>query len=173
MLNTTTLEQQRALKQRRKTNPYRPAENIVLHTPIQLNSLGALFNPHAPFSACRLCGALYQTDDDRTVRNYMQSGRITEHYNHLTKESYFTGDSSATRLLDESTERRQRWRRLHEWRYHTQNEIDNFAKTGFALTPEAAHKLAPYGIVPTGNMHEEIVDALATAPRAPINDAEG
>lgn len=154
------------------SNPHKPAEAILLSTPIGLDSLGAKFRIEAPFSVCRLCGAIYQSDADRLCRTFLESGRIIEHYNHLTKESYFTGDPQALSLLDLSTERRDRWRRLHERRYHTDAEIADFSKTGFALTPEAAHKLAPFGITPLGGLHEEISDALFTAPRAPINDAE-
>jgi len=34
--------------------------------------------------------------------------------------------------------------------------------------PAAAHKLAPYGIVPLGNAYDvDIVDAMYEAPRAP------
>jgi hypothetical protein len=61
---------------------------------------------------------------------------------------------------------------LHARRYHTQDEVDTLLSTGWALTPEAAHKLAPYGFAPLGNMHDDIIDAMATAPRAPIEDAE-
>lgn len=170
---THVLHTTRLLRQRRQSNPYRPAENILLSDPIGLNDLGAKFNVHAPFSVCRLCGAIYQTDADRLCRSWLESGRIVEHFNPLSRESYFTGDAHACTVLDESTDRRERWRRLHERRYHSQDEIEAFAKTGFALTPEAAHRLAPYGIAPLGNLHAEIVDAMATAPRAPIDDAEG
>ena len=154
------------------TTTHKPQEPLLLSTPIGLDSLGAVFRVEAPFSACRICGSIYQTDADRLCRTYLESGRIVEHFNSLTQESYFTGDSQALAVLDLSTDRRARWRKLHERRYHTEEEIALLAKTGFALTPEAANRLAPYGITPLGNLHEEIVDALFTAPRAPIDDAE-
>lgn len=159
-------------KHPKSTNPYRPAEPILLATPIGLNDLGAKFRLEAPFIACRLCGALYQTDLDRLAKDYLESGRISEHFNPLSRESYFTGDEQAIRVLDESTERRNRWHSLHERRYHTEAEIEALTKTGFALTPEAANRLAPYGITPMGKLHTEIDDALFTASRAPSSDAE-
>lgn len=168
---TTSEEVTQVLRQRRKNNPYRPAENLLLAQPIGLNSLGVDFSVDAPFSACRLCGAIYQHPDDRLCKSWIDSGRITTRQN-LSGEIFYTGDIHACNVLDECTDRRERWRRLHERRYHTDEEIEQLQKTGFALTPEAAHKLAPYGITPLGNLHQEIVDAMATAPRAPINDAE-
>lgn len=151
---------------------YRPAEAILISTPIGLDSLGAKFVVEAPWSACRLCGVIYQSDLDRLSYEYLQDGRLKEVVDPFTKESIFTGDEHATRLLDDATDRRRRWRELHERRYHTDQEIESLQKTGFAFTPQAAHRLAPFGITPLGNAHEEIVDALFTAPRAPVDDVE-
>lgn len=155
------------------SSEFKPAEPIMLSTPIGLNSLGAAFNIDAPFSACRICGTIYQSKFDRLCRTYLEEGRLVENYNPLTRHSSFTGDLVATNTLEIATERRARWRRLHERRYHTVKEIAVLQSTGFAFTPEAANKLAPYGITPLGNMHEEIVNALFEAPRAPYVDVEG
>jgi hypothetical protein len=151
----------------------KPQEAILVSTPIGLADLGAKFKVEAPWSACRLCGAIYQSELDRLSYDMLQDGRITEHIDPYTNESIFIGDASAANLLDDATDRRRRWRELHERRYHTEEEIELLLQTGFAMTPQAAHRLAPFGITPLGNMHEEIVDALYTAPRAPIDDAEG
>lgn len=156
-------------------NKHKPAEPLLLATPLGLHDsglTGSEFVVEAPFAACRLCGALYQHADDRLTKEFLDRGVLIEHYNHLSKESYFTGSGQAVLLLEESTARRRRWRELHERRYHTTAEINNFAKTGYALTPEAANKLAPYGITPLGKLHEEIDAALLDAPRAPIVDIE-
>lgn len=144
----------------------------MLSTPIGLNSLGAEFVVEAPWCACRLCGAIYQSSLDRKCYAYGKEGRLTRVDDPLTGERYYIGDPQATRTLDEATDRRKRWRELHEKRNHTESETAQLHKTGFAMTPEAANKLAPFGITPLGNMHDEIVDALFTAPRAPIDDAE-
>ena len=146
---------------------YVPHEQVIFHTPVGLQSLGAKFDIEAPFAACRLCGVVYQSPLDSKAIDYVRSGYLYE-----VGGNYF-GHSVALNTLNEANEKRQRWRRLHERRYHTDKEITAFAETGYAFTPEAAHRLAPYGIVPTGNMSEEIVDAMFTAPRAPYDDAEG
>lgn len=145
----------------------------MLSTPIGLNSLGAVFNIEAPFSACRLCGAVFQSKEDRLSKQLLISGKIVEHWDPNTRTSTFSGDLHDLAVIDVSQDKRDRWRVWHERRYHTDSEIALLHSTGFAFTPEAANKLAPYGITPMGNMHEEIVDALHKAPRAPVTDAEG
>lgn len=153
-------------------NPHKPREPLLLSTPVGLNSLGAEFDPHAPFSACRLCGALYQTDRDRQCKNYVISGLIYD------VDGRWFGPAYAIDILDKCTARRNRWRELHERRYHSLSEIEAFAKTGHALTPEAAHRLAPYGIAPLltdsqeDALSSEIEHAMHTAPRKPSDDAE-
>lgn len=153
-------------------SPFKPAEALLISTPIGLSTLGAEFVVEAPFSACRLCGAIYQSPLDRLCYEYLKDHRLQEIVDRSNGESMFIGDEHACRVLDEATDRRKRWRELHERRYHTEQEVFALHQTGFAMTPEAAHKLAPFGITPLGNMHEEIVDALFTAPRKPENDAE-
>lgn len=153
-------------------NEFKPAEALMISTPIGLTSLGAEFIVEAPFTACRLCGAIYQSPLDRISYFDLQDGNLQEVADSYTHEVMFIGSEKATRNLDEATDRRRRWRYLHERRYHTEEEIMQLLQTGFAMTPEAAHRLAPYGITPLGNMHEEIVDALYTAPRKPSDDAE-
>jgi hypothetical protein len=130
------------------------------------------FDPRAPYAGCRLCGAIYQTELDRQSYQNQQDGLITIEYNALYDIEYYSGAESAIKTYNEATERRTRWREIHRKRYHTDEEVERFTKTGYALTPQAAHKLAPYGFAPMGNLHEEIVDAMATAPRAPLDDAE-
>lgn len=156
-------------------NQFRPQENLLLSTPIGLKSLGAEFMVEAPFSACRLCGAIYQSKLDRLCYAFREEmpPRLIEVFDPFTQTSSFTGDVFALNTLNEADERRARWRRLHERRYHTEDEMNALQRSGFALTPEAANKLAPYGITPLGNLHEDIASALFEAPRTPLNDAEG
>lgn len=138
-------------------NPFSPGESILLSTPLGLDELGSDFNPHAPFTACRLCGALMQTDRDRFSLELMDEG-----------------DVALARLISaDETEKRHNWLRRHEQLNHPISEIEAFQKTGWAMTPEAAHRLAPFGIAPTGNITPDIVDAMLTAPRAPSVEESG
>lgn len=161
------------LEERRRVsgNPYRPAENVMLAQPIGLNDLGIKFNVNAPFRCCRLCGAIYQSSDDRLCRSYLEEGTLVEHKS-ITNRICFTGPQSALTLIDIANAKRERWAKLHERRYHTESETIALQKSGFAFTPEAANKLAPYGITPLGNLHPEIADALYEAPRKPFDDVE-
>lgn len=134
-------------------NAFSPAESIFLSTPLGLDELGSDFDPLAPFTACRLCGALMQTARDRLSYELMGEGEVR----------------LAQLIASTETENRHNWLRRHEKVCHPLSEIEAFSKTGWAMTPEAAHKLAPFGIAPMGNLDGGIVDAMATAPRAPIN----
>lgn len=66
------------------------------------------------------------------------------------------------------------WRVLHNKR-HTEKEHLELVASGRNLTPEAAQKLATYGIIDfTGLvLDNELAHAYAEAPRAPLNDVEG
>jgi hypothetical protein len=133
-----------------------PAEPIMLSTPIGLRGLGDDFNPHAPFTACRLCGWLMQTREDRESFELNKSDELDDQF----KAKVIHNNQVILRhnALDK-----------HNKTEHPNydNEIKVLELMGWAFMPNAAHKLAPFGITPLGNMHEEIVDALATAPRAP------
>lgn len=153
-------------------NKYRPAEPVLLSTPIGLKSLGSTFEVEAPFTGCRLCGSIYQSKLDLLCRTYLEQGHLVETFDPITRTSTFYGDDFYLNVLHTANDKRARWRELHERRYHTEKEIESFNATGFAFTPEAANKLAPFGITPLGNLHPEIIDALYTAPRAPVNDVE-
>lgn len=108
-----------------------------------------VFNPQAPLAGCRLCGTVFQTKYHRQLfnlrRNNLPHGELLQ------------------KVLDLNGE----WRRKHTLRKHSVAEVALFAKTGFAFSPEAANKLAPFGIVPLGNMHEDIVAGMLEANRAP------
>lgn len=131
------------------------------------------FDPRAEYAGCRLCGQVYQTELDRRVIALIELGYLELRHNPLLDEDFIYGDEEYVAIYNEASERRQRWRALHRKRYHSDREVEAFSKTGFALTPEAAHKLAPFGFAPMGNMHRDIVNAMETAPRAPVDDAEG
>lgn len=114
----------------------------------------------APWRCCRLCGAVYQHPADRQAYIEQQNGNMF----------------LARLMEDENKRRRDRWERIHNRRYHPNydKEVAQLHKSGMAFTPEAAHKLAPFGIVHVGptTYEDEIADALFEAPRAPRNDSE-
>lgn len=155
------------------SRPNRPNEAVLVTTPIGLKSLGASFDSDAPFTGCRLCGALYQSSLDRTCLTLLRQGALYT-VEVPNNEVRWYGTPYATALFDEATDRRRRWSAIHTRRYHNKSEIENHLKTRRAFTPEAAHKLAPFGIVPlhSGYADDEVSDALHTAPRAPANDVE-
>lgn len=64
------------------------------------------------------------------------------------------------------------WRDAHN-KTHSQREHEAFRASGRTFSPEAAHKLAPYGIVSLNDCQEnEVAHAMLTAPRVPENDVE-
>lgn len=105
------------------------------------------------FAGCRLCGAVFQ------------SRMAIE----VSDEEW-----AADRLVFETAvavETRQ-WRTEHN-RTHAGGEHIHLAASGLTFTPEAAIKLAPFGLVPVGDAEVvEIAQALREAPRAPIDDVE-
>lgn len=109
------------------------------------------FDPSAPICGCRLCGAVYQTKYHRELHMHR---RLTD-----------MGDPP--KLLQLVLDLNNIWREQHTKSEHTLAEIEELAKTGAAFTPEAANKLAPFGVIPMGNMSQEIVDALYEADRKP------
>lgn len=153
-------------------------EPLLLATPIGLESLGSSFDPNAPFHACRLCGACFQHPEDRECYESLRDGIVVER-KLLDGSSYFVGPPELMVMIDRCTQRRYWWINDHNRKFHTEQEISSFAKhadkTGQAFTAEAAHELAPFGITPlvSGTDDAEIVDALAKAPRAPIELEEG
>lgn len=104
----------------------------------------------APLAACRLCGAVYQTQLHRNLYWFRLNKREDP-------------PLLLRRVLTLNTE----WRVRHANDRHTPSEIEAFAATGWAFTPEAANVLAPFGIIPLGNMHQDIADAMFESDRKP------
>lgn len=138
---------------------WRP-EGLLITLTNGASELGLVFNVNAPYAACALCGAVYQSDLDRAVVDP------------------FNAPPQLWGLLyeDAAFDRRARWRELHTRRYHTTNEVNAFEKwrqeTGFAFSPEAANKLAEFGIV-SNHINDELHAALLAANPYPIEDADG
>lgn len=109
------------------------------------------FNPHADFSGCKLCGAVYQSDLDRKVAN-----------RHATP-----GESI------QATVQRKNWT-LHHAKTHSDKEHAALASSGRFCTPEAAYKLASYGIIGIPLVgDDETTDAQANAKRLPADSPTG
>ena len=116
----------------------------------------------APWTACRICGALCQTELDRLAYRLMME-------NPSNSERYLATYEESKRLRDE-------WRLDHERKNHTEAEIRYLEVNNIAVTPQAAMTLASYGIITFGTIDdpvltEETDQALFEAPRIPINDA--
>ena len=99
-----------------------------------------------PYAGCRICGAVFQSSLVHRLAPVVAD------------------------VQRETIEWRQRHARTHSEREHRQ-----FVRSGRTFSPEAAHRLAPFGLVPlSGALFDaEITHALLTAPRAPFDDAEG
>lgn len=110
---------------------------------------GFVFDPSKNHAGCGICGEVFQSNLDR-----LQTP---------TYEEYM-------RALDKRTEWRIKHARTHTPAQHRQLHISGL----FAL-PEAATKLAAFGIIPLTDTvrHDEIGHALFEAPRAPTDDASG
>lgn len=66
------------------------------------------------------------------------------------------------------------WRISHN-KLHSDKEHVSLLRSGRSFTPEAAHRMAPFGIIDFGSIlsDAEMAHAYATAGRAPNNDVEG
>ena len=112
-------------------------------------------NKEREWAGCRICGAVFQSP-----------------LNQLTPEVYYSDPDIAIAAHLETKE----WRAKHA-KTHTEKELTDFNQSGMSLTPEAAHKLAPFGFVSVsdaalGPPDSETNDALGTAPRAPLDSPE-
>jgi len=102
------------------------------------------------FAACRICGDIFQPwlNTDTPDHEYNSEIRL----------------AASIEVLE--------WRNKHNSR-HSDAEHIMFGKSGRTLSPEAAIKLAPFGLVPIGASDDaEVAQALAEAPRVPIDDVE-
>ena len=111
------------------------------------------FRKDRPYGGCRLCGDLFQPQFMREA-NYIQYEVAT-----------------ARRLAGEREIAE--WREKHNSDRHTAAEHLALAESGLTFTPQAAYKLAPFGLVPVADAEvPEIAQALLEAPRAPSDDVD-
>lgn len=137
------------------TNPYIPLEQVMTGAAVGLEYAGITldqFDPDAPLCGCRLCGAVYQTKYHREL--------------HLHRK-LLTGHGDPPKLLALVLDLNDIWREQHAKSEHTVSQVEELTKTGAAFTPDAAATLAPFGVIPLGNMSQEITDALFESNRKP------
>lgn len=102
------------------------------------------------YAACRICGDIFQSG-------------IAIHRGTL---DYTPIDRAAVAVETHN------WRQQHN-KQHTEKEHAQLALSGLFFTPEAAHRLAPYGIVAMTDLSsDEMVSAMREAPRAPVREVE-
>jgi hypothetical protein len=109
---------------------------------------GLQFDPSKPNVFCRICGAVFQGPLDRTAVGVLQEALA----------------------LSE----RKAWSHRHA-KTHSAYEHRMLAESGRFYTPEAAVKLAPFGIISMSDAwaDEEIAQALYESNPIPQNDVEG
>lgn len=109
-----------------------------------------------PYTFCRICGKVYQTDYDRKP--------------HL----FTTLMRTIVNVGEEAKQLRQNWSHNHA-NMHTEAEHRSLAMSGFFLTPEASIALAPIGVIDLTALvlSDDHAAAYMEAPRAPREDCEG
>jgi hypothetical protein len=122
---------------------------------IEVNGIGhpdMLFDSKQPYSACLICGQVYQTHEDRQAR-------------------------PDTQLAFERKAARDAWRAGHSMRHsHAEHRrLQGEQAKGWDATPDAVLRLASFGIYVMGDLvgSDEHAAAGREAPRAPLTDAEG
>lgn len=118
----------------------------LLATGLAFKLEDADFDPGCNYRACLLCGAVFQSGIDREF------------------------DPSLRELLS-AYEMRENWAKVHAKR-HSGKEHAALKASGASMTPEAAHKLAAYGLIPLTGITEEIEVALFESSPMPTEDAE-
>lgn len=73
-----------------------------------------------------------------------------------------------------TVERREGWAVTHAKRCHTEREHHLLYLSGLTMTPEAAHKLAAFGLIPVSDMvlNEEAASALMESHPTPEREVE-
>lgn len=123
---------------------------LLEHSIVGLDDDNFKFRKDREYAACRLCGAIFQ------------SGLA-----HVADDFEYEHNPDIKMAIAIETKM---WRSRHN-KKHSEKEHLALQASGLTFTSEAAHRLAPYGIVTLDN-DSEIASALLEAPRAPMEDAE-
>lgn len=118
---------------------------------------GFKFDPHSPYSGCRICGELFQADADRRPLGYILIWRL-----------------NLEGVLEKNLENRKQWS-LHHAKQHPASAHRQLALSGRWCTPEAAHKFAAFGIISIIDLavDQEVAAALKESSPIPTDDVEG
>ena len=112
---------------------------------------GIEFDVLAPYSGCYLCGEVFQSRLDLLYYQLASSDHVPDYV--------------LQNVQQRADARRRLWRVLHS-STHSQSEHTRLAQSPDLMTPEAAMKLAPLGVIPL-EFTEEMDQALQEAPRVP------
>jgi hypothetical protein len=124
--------------------------------PSTVKSLGINFDTEAEFSGCWLCGAVYQSPQDRAYKTLLDAN--------VPVESLVQLKQNADRLRDE-------WRTKHS-QQHSDNQHEALALSPDLCTIEAGIRLAPLGVFPLeGSV--DLMQALAESARIPEGRIDG
>ena len=119
---------------------------------------GLRFRPDKPHTACRICGAVYQSDADRELPSYLPAD---------------DAGMAAYEVWAAESQRR-RWSDNHA-KTHTTTQHRQLALSGRFCTVEAAGKLASYGIISLSDaiFDPDYAEALLEISPIPDLDSEG
>lgn len=134
---------------------------------------GLVFNIRASYTGCMICGELFQSSLDRKLLRFTEQRNMkSPHRNgNRPKHTPYQKDLIDRTALAANTLRKE-WASTHA-KTHTEAQHHALRISGQFCTPQAAERLAPYGIFPLNSTNEELDDAMFEAPRAPLNDVEG
>ncbi len=132
---------------------------ILDHSIVGQHLTGLQFRKDREYAACRLCGAVFQS----RLAIELPSARAIN-----TPD---TPQHAYTPLIQQEVAvETQLWRNRHN-RTHPDWQHIALRRSGRTFTPEAALRLAPYGIVSLDG-DTEIAAALWEAPRLPTSEPE-
>lgn len=137
-----------------------PLHTFVTGAAVGLNEYtlpGLVFNINASYTGCLICGTIYQSLLDR--HSYRVSQRFNPSQIYLNK------------LIHDALLMRKEWDEQHA-KTHTHQEHVRLKLSKQMCTPEAAVRLAPFGIFPLAP-DSDVAAAMFEAKRAPIDDVEG
>ena len=122
---------------------------------------GLRFIPHRPYSGCRICGEVFQSEADRFPSDVFQANPREFDFDPTNVDLYALG-------------MRKEWSHRHA-RTHSQRMHEALEASGLWATPEAAQKLASYGVIDLSDtiLTDEHSDALMESSPIPVDDAEG
>lgn len=117
---------------------------------------GLTFRLDCEYTACLICGEVYQSSYDRNPELHLSNWLPT-----IETVGLFA------QLM------RKEWSRRHAKEEHTEKEHEDLRASGRFYTPEAAIKLAAFGLIDLVGlvMDDEIEDALRQSSPVPTNDA--